>query len=396
MKSINREEREMEITEITKELTQFNTTDAAIAKLREDYMKLTIKGLDDRVGFDLVHVARMDVKKRRVQVTKRGEELRSDAVKFSKKVIEEQKRIIGLMQPIEDHLDQEETRIEEEKERIKAEAEAKIQAAIQARQNVLYSLGCRFDGKEYSRNNLIITQEQVNTIPDERFQVFVSTAQEHIAEELRVQEAERKSREDEVARLAKIAREQEEERKRLEEISRKQAEELARMKADQETALRKAREDQERVAQEQAAREAQIKAEREAIESEKQKLIDAEKKRLQDIEDAKRKVEEDRIRTEEMEKAKKEAAEKALKDAEEKSKKDAAEKAAKEEAARIRAEKKEARRPDKEKLLQYADYINGVPVPPDLKTQEAQNLAVSTKLNLSLLVKSLKEAVEEL
>lgn len=108
---------------VTKELQAYNTTDAAIAQMRKDYMALKISGIEDKEGYLAVHRARIDVKSRRVAVTKKGKELREDFIRRQKLVIADERRIVGMLQPIEDYLTDEENRIDNERERIRQEVE---------------------------------------------------------------------------------------------------------------------------------------------------------------------------------------------------------------------------------------------------------------------------------
>lgn len=312
----------METEVITKELQKYDTTDAAIATLRQQYMALTIKGLDDKDGFDQVHKARMNVKTKRVQVAKRGKELREDAVAFQKAVLTEEKRIIGLLEPIEDHLSDEESRVEQERSRIKAEAEAKEATRIQARVNRLFSLGCRFDGMSYSYGQLIAPQALVKSCTDEQFETFIGVIQDAINQESTKKAEEERERREEADRIKKVAEEQEKERRRLAEEAKRLNDEKDRLERDRIAAAHKIIQEEKAKAREEELRIAREEA--------------AEKARL---------AEQERIRIQ------------------------AEEKARKEEAARIRAERKAARRPDKEKLIAYVDSIMSIPAP-ELKTED--------------------------
>ena len=94
----------MEEQEIKKELTKFNVTDAAIAQMNQEYMALTIKGVEDIKGYKAVHDARMTVVKKRTAVVKVGKELREEANRFNKIVIGEEKRILVGLGQIRPHL----------------------------------------------------------------------------------------------------------------------------------------------------------------------------------------------------------------------------------------------------------------------------------------------------
>jgi hypothetical protein len=341
--------------DITKELMQFQITDTAIAELKDRYMGLKIKGLDDKEGFELVHRARIDVKNRRVEVTKTGKSLRAEANAYNQAVLKEEKRILCLLEPIEEHLEAEERRVTEEKERIKAEALEAEKRRITARVDALFALGMTFNGIGYNYLCVSITQDMMIKATDEQFGNFCT----------RIAEA----KEEEEKRLAEIEKTRKEEEVRISKIAEEQAEEKKRLDA---------------VAKEQADKEAKIKAEEDRIAAEKKA-----------VEDAKIKEEDDRRRAEELEKAKAEAAEKAkaeeIRRREEEERK-RAEREAKAEAARVR---KEARRPDREKLMALADTIDAIPLPV-LKTEEAQEMMVDIASNISQLTDNLRKKAEAL
>ncbi len=119
-------------------LEKFTPTDTAIAAMRDEYMPLAIRDVNDAKGFKAVHSARMVVKNHRVEVEKVRKELKAEALAYGRRVDGEAKRIVAMLKPIEDHLAQEEATHEAEKERIrnadrlKAEAEAKAKADAEA------------------------------------------------------------------------------------------------------------------------------------------------------------------------------------------------------------------------------------------------------------------------
>ena len=346
-------------------VVKFDITEAEISELRVKYMELTIKGLDDKPGFDAVHRARIDIKGRRVFVEKTGKKYREKAVAFQKAVIAEEKRLIGLLDPIESYLSDQENRIEEEKARIKAEAEAKIQAIFQARENRLLDMGCRFDriAMAYSYGELVAPVAMVKVAPDDMFEKICVAIQGAV-------DAEKTEKAAEAERIAKITAEQEKEHIRL-------AEEADRIKKEQ-----------DRIAAEQAKERERLVAEGKTIQDEKDRLA-REKKA---IEDAILKAEQDKQRSVEMEKAKAEAAEKSRIGTQERIQRETEAKWAREKAeaefrakmeekARLAAERKAARRPDKEKLSIYVNNIFSVPKP-ELKTEEGES--VWRKMNEAL------------
>lgn len=329
-------------------LKEYNVPDAAISKYREDFMSLSVNGVDDKEGYDLCHSARMEVKGKRVEVEKTRKKLKEDALEYGRAVDKEAKRITALLEPIENYLLSQEKIVDDEKARIKAEAEAKEAARIQARIDRLFAFGCSFNGMNYvlpfAPSGYSVPSAILKTCADEQFETICAEFQKLVdAENARI--------------------EKEKEDKRIEE------ERLAKVRADQEAEAARLN----AIAEEQRQKESKIKAEQDAIERERLK-IEHEK---------------------EIEKAKKEAAEKAVKDAEEKRIKE--EQAAKEKAEqeRIAAEKKAALAPDKVKILLIADTLDKI-MTPDVQTVEGKALALAIMMSIQKLMKEIRDKAEDL
>jgi hypothetical protein len=347
----------MEENTIKNELQKFQVTDAAIAKLNADYMVLAVKDANDSKGYEVVKAARIDVKKRRVEVEKTRVTLKADSLEYGRRVDGEAKRITALLEPIETHLIGQEKIVEDEKARLKAEAEAKEAARIQARVDRICSFGATFNGQMYTAYGLQIPNALVKVCTDEQFVQFIMQIQ--------------------------AAKDTEEARLKAEEDARKaEAERMAKVAADLEAIQQ---------AQEEAA--TKMKAEQEALEAEKKRVADAEAAWLKAIEQEKLKAIQDKLRAEELEKAKKEAVAKALKDAEEKAKREAEAKAEAERLTKIAAEKKAARAPDKQKLTILADSLDTI-MTPDVKTEEAKAFALTIMMELSRLIKTIRDKAE--
>ena len=342
--------------------------DARIAQAAEKFMPLTIKNLDDKAGYAAVHEGRMVVRNMRIIVEKHAKKVRGKAVKFQRDVIAEEKRVISLIQPIEDHLTDEENRVDEEKTRIKAEADAKEAARIQARINILFKMGCKFDGTNFSYASLVAPQALVKVCTDEQFTIFTTNIQKAINEETAVRAAE-------MERIAQVTTAQEAERIRL-------AKESARIKAEQ-----------DRITAEQTQERQRLAAEAKSIQNEKDRLANEKKA----AEDAKKAEEQAKLRAEELVKAQEEAAEKAARETEERIKREQAEKVIREEKARIAAEHKAARAPDKEKIIKWIATFNETNNPtPIVKSTEAGKIIHKLRTDLKTLLQSAQEAIESL
>lgn len=346
----------MEIEAIKNELARFNITDTAIAELANLYMGLSINGIDDKAGLDAVHKARIEIKNKRVAVTKTGKSLREEANSYLKIVLTEEKRILNLLQPIEDHLSDEEGRVTAELARIKAEADAAAAAKIQDRVNNLFKMGCTFDGVQYSYAGVPIAEHaKIKSATDEQFSTLVTELQSALDAAAAEKAAEEKRRLDEQAIILAVQQEQEAERQRLEVVAKQQ------------------RAEQERLAKEREEAEAKIREQQAEIAAAKQKLIDDEDARVKSIEAAKVLAEQEKLRAEELERARAEAAAKALKEAEDKATREKADADAKAEKARIAAERKAARQPDRVKLTVWVKSFNDTNNPcPTLTSEEGK------------------------
>jgi colicin import membrane protein len=354
---------------ITTAIAQYNITDAAIGQLRQEYMGLEVKGLDDKKGFDAVHTARIFMVKKRTDVEKTRKMLKEDALKYGQAVDQEAKRITGLMAPIEEHLTAEENKVTVEKQRIKEKAEREAAEKLQARVNRLqFDYGMKFDGQNYRQTftdpgspiqGYVMPNALIGALSDEQF--------EQICGEIYKKElAERERR----AVIDAKLKEQEAERERV----------------------RKAEDERlEKVRKEQAAAQAKIDAENKRIADEKAKL-EAEKKA---IVEAKYAEEMERKRLADLEQARIEAAAKAKADAEAKAKADQEERERIERELKEKEEREEALRPDKEKLLQFATDLEIMDYP-KVNTDAGRVILSTIADDVTRLIKKIRKQVREL
>jgi hypothetical protein len=273
-------------------------------------MGLKVKGLDDADGFKAVHSARIVVKGLRVDVEKRRKELKADALSWGKKVDSEAKRIFSKIEPIETHLTNEEEKITKEKERIAAEKAKREECRvnlIRERIEFIRSVPNKITLSTRADEIRRIIESFIGTIKEEIYQEFTATAKAAYAESVAKIEAALSARvqfeAEEVERQAESARLA----KERAELERQRAEENAKLKAD-----------------------------RDALEVERRK-----------VEDARREQEHREV----VAKAEKEAA------------KDVREMAEVEAKAKAEAERIARLRPDREKVLDYANALSAVPVP---------------------------------
>lgn len=276
-------------------LVSFTPKKAELELIVKEAKDLTISGINDRKGYDLVHSKRMELKKTRIQISKTGKELRTEAIAFQRAVIEKEKELISMIAPVETDLETKEKTIDEEKERVKRKA------LLPERISQLKKI------------DVSVPEDFLLGMNDKDFSEYLSTEKEKYLEE--------------------------KERKLIEEQEKIEAE---KRKAEEAKRLEAAKKEAEKKAREEAIREAELAKLR--SEEEKQSAIDAERRKA---EAAKIKAEEDKKKAVEEAKAAKVKAEEDKKKAVEEEKRKAAEaieaerKRAEDEKARIIAEQKE-------------------------------------------------------
>lgn len=317
-------------------VSKFDISKSAIDEMVAEYASLVINGVSDSAGLKVVHEARMKCVRVRTSIDKRRKELTEESRKFVADVNDVAKKLTAWLEPTEKRLAELENEVEMEKKRIVLEAEEKLLAAsrkrLQDRINLLTECRAMRD------------PQVLNSMTDEEFAVELKAAQEENAkrvEQEAIAQAEREKRDAEIAA----------EQQRLAE----QRAELDRMKAEAQAII----DEQNRVLE--AQRQAQL----------------AEQKKLDDAKAAAEKEERDRLAAIEQERLRKEAVAQALKErdeqiAREKMQEEIA--ASQREAARLR---EEGLKPDREKLLAFADQVQGMLIPRVQQTDAMHLIALA-------------------
>lgn len=285
------------VEEINQALVKENVTDTVIARLRTDYMGLTIAGRDDKEGYNIVKTARIECRDLRVLAVRIAKKGREKANAVSKAWIAKEKEVVAQIEEVENYLSSQEEAIDALVEAEKAEEKRKKDEWAQTRIDKLAQYGEKAD-------LFVITD-----MPDDIFEDRVAKAKINWeAEQLRISDEETKKEEDRKAQEA-LAESNKQEAIRLETIKQEQA------KKD------------EALAEERR----QFEADKKAEEDRKAEEARVEAKRLQDIEDQKKR------------------------EAEAVAAAEARELKRQEEAARLAA-----LAPDKEKLAAYAEELMAV------------------------------------
>jgi hypothetical protein len=349
-------------TFIETELEKFDVTTEALQDLVEPVKALKINGVDDREGYVKVREARLMLKNKRVEIEKSGRALRDNALKFQKAVIVRQTELVSIIEGEEIRLKREEEQYEEERERIRMENERKETERIQSRINALAKYSWAIDFYE------------AKIMPEEEYLKLLETAEaEFIKEQQRI--AAEKEEQEKLQRL---------EQERL----RKDREELELLRAEQSKREAEMKAEQERIAKQQAEKEQAFRLEQDRIRKEQEEREAALKAERNKLEAEKRRIE--------LEEAKKEAAEKARIEAEQLEQRKAETKRLQEEEAIREAKRQEALKPDKEKLLDFADRILALRIESHLEDRAAEEIEMEAYDLLAKLHDHIKVKVKSL
>ncbi len=271
------------------ELIVYDTNLAAIADLKEKYLSLTVKGIDDKEGYFVCKEARLEIKAVRVSIEKKRKELKEDSLTFGKKVDARARELSKPLEEIEAHLQAQQDIIDKEFERQKAAAEEAKRLRLKVRVDKLSEVRAYVD--------LILLSDMT----DEEFEVRLKNATDDYNKKVD-EEEKAKKRQAEVD--AENQRLQEEKALKDAEIRRLNAEALAKANAENER-LRKEADDKEKI------RQAELKAiaDKEAAKLEAERKVQAEKdaalaKEKADTEAAERKALEEKEKAEKAAKKK--------------------------------------------------------------------------------------------
>lgn len=195
---------------ISKAIQQYGVTDMYINDLKEGLKGLTIAGVADKDGYEVVRKSIAMVRDLRSSVEKKRMDLNRNAIDYKKAVDEEAKRITGLLLEIETPLKQQKEFIDAEKARIKAEEEQRKHAQFVERTTALIQRGYNFNGSMYVNSDSIVTANDIREFSDGQWNEVLVRAEELFqqaqAEARAKAEAEAKAREEQEQKLAEQQR----------------------------------------------------------------------------------------------------------------------------------------------------------------------------------------------
>lgn len=363
-------ENEVVITYNDNEIIQFDVTIDALKQLAEESKGVTVSSVDDKEGLVRVHERRMILKNERVKIEKVGKSMRDRANKFTKAVSARQAELISIIEPEEIRLHEEEDLIERLKESIRIEEERQETQRIQDRINQLAKFGRAIDFYE------------AKIMTDEAFEALLTEATiEFNEEQIRIAEEKIEAERQRLLEQERIAQERAELDRQRQENERKQAElqaEQERIRKDQEAKEAELQRERNRIADEQKIEQEKLRKEREAIDAERNAMALAERRKEEERRQAEEiKAAEERARVAEQERIHREEQLRLEKIRE----------------AEIEAKRQEELRPDKEKILAFADGLSAIAYP-ELKSEVGDMIIDECRAHITMLVNQLKQRIE--
>lgn len=226
--------------QINQELVKHNVTEALIADLKQMYMPLVLKDLNDKETYVAIKEGRKHCKQVRVTAEKLCKKGREDANAISKAWVAKEKDVAGRIGEVEDHLEKQEKEFEAEQEKQKALRKRQQEEQLIRRQTQLTNMGALYSDGSFALGEVSFELSLVKECEEDIWveQILPKFTAEYQKIESERIEADRKKKE------------QEEELKRQQEEMQRKQRELEQREAD----LKKAEEEKQRKDQADEAR----------------------------------------------------------------------------------------------------------------------------------------------
>lgn len=254
-------------------IEKFDPTVEQLTKMVAVSKKIVDVDTNDKEQLEVVRKTRIELKTARVAITKKGKEMREEALAFQKAVIAKEKELVAIIEPEESRLEAIEEEVEERKLRemrvaLLPERRAKL-ASIDESINPEDEFLLAMDSMQFAEyvNDCVATKNENARLEIEREQARIRAEQDAIEREKEAQAREKKAREEaqeEAERKLKLAQEEAELR-----VQREKEETERRVKEERERIEREAKEKAEREKKEKEEADAKVKAEQEALEKKK-------------------------------------------------------------------------------------------------------------------------------
>lgn len=148
-------------------IEQFNPTLAELTWLADKYRWLKINGVDDKHWYEIVKSARLDLKEKRVAITKTGKQMREQAIVFQKAVISKEKELVAIIEEVEKDLQAQEDAVNLEKDMIKRRKDLpeRVDRLIAVETEMLENDILRMDDKQF---DLFVAQKKEEMVERQR------------------------------------------------------------------------------------------------------------------------------------------------------------------------------------------------------------------------------------
>lgn len=241
------------------DLAQFDPLPAELQKAVEATRGITATDLKDKAQLKVVKQNRITLRNFRVAITKKGKEIREDAVQFQRDVLTRERELVAIIEPEEDRLAAIEAEAEKialrEKNRDKLPWRREVLAGFQELVPVQYTddqlLDMDDDKFSVVQNDLTVRKNQAESdrLAEERRKIDAEKAA--IDRQKEIDAAKAQAAQEERDRVAR----EEQDRKTREEREKKEADERAQREKDElELRQRREKEDAERREAEEAER----------------------------------------------------------------------------------------------------------------------------------------------
>jgi len=256
MKKNNTEVMEVEAEEMLPEtsldkqienaLVKENITDKVIRQLKETFVGMALKSIDDKESYLDIKKARTEVRRIGILVEKVCKKGREDAVAIQRKWLNKEKEVLSQISEVQDPLDAEIKKFEDEVARKENEEKQRREESFMARQASLFKYGAEYRNGNYELAELSYESELIKNAEDEMWEGVILPKFRKVYEQKEAaMVAEETRRREEMERQEKERIELEEKqaafRKEQEEFER-QKRELQEQKDKQDREIREAEE----------------------------------------------------------------------------------------------------------------------------------------------------------
>jgi len=95
-------------------IQQFNPAKSEIASTILEVENLSIQGVEDKAGYEMVKSGKKRLADMRIKITKFGKEQRDEAIKWQREVLRQEKELLSMIEPVENSLKEKMSLVDEE------------------------------------------------------------------------------------------------------------------------------------------------------------------------------------------------------------------------------------------------------------------------------------------